>query len=167
MTAMRAVGVGPATGLAIGRLGYSLVAWWLVGRAAIGFPGRFGRFLESAPLRYIGRISYGLYVIHAMVPPLAEWCRYRLGTSFGCPGEPGLAQLLYVTAVSIGLASLSWRYLESPLNGLKRFFPYVTRSSTVASGVGGQSDSIRRAGSSASHPEVVRLSGHVRIPARN
>jgi len=113
--------------LATGKLGWSLLSWWLLGRAADGFGGAFGWLLESRPLRQVGKISYGIYVIHGLLPAISEWSRYRFGTSLGMPQEEGFARLLYVLIVSSLLASLSWRYLEGPLNDLKRFFPYVTR----------------------------------------
>lgn len=77
---------------------------------------RWRRFVLIRPLRYLGRISYGLYLIHVLVlvrfdaavarqlPALAPWLR---GTA------PGLAvRLLVVAGASIAIAALSREYLE-------------------------------------------------------
>ena len=42
---------------------------WFVDGAARGFAGAGGRLLALPPLRYLGRISYGLYLFHG---PLGE-----------------------------------------------------------------------------------------------
>ena len=41
----------------------ALAAAWLIGTAAKGFRGPIGWFLTAPPVVYIGRISYGLYVL--------------------------------------------------------------------------------------------------------
>lgn len=121
------MGVFHSTSYAAEMMGYSLASWWVVGRAATGFGGRFGRILESPPLRYVGRISYGIYVIHNLVPAICEWVGSHWGTRLGLPPEFGPARLVYVTVISLALASLSWRFFERPLNDFKRHFPYVPR----------------------------------------
>jgi peptidoglycan/LPS O-acetylase OafA/YrhL len=45
-------------------LALSLCSFWLVDRAAIGFGGVPGALLQSKPLQYCGKISYGLYIYH-------------------------------------------------------------------------------------------------------
>lgn len=125
--ALRAAALAGSVRLALSRLGWSLLSWWLVGRAAGGFAGPFGRLLECRPVRYVGRISYGVYVLHAAVPWVSAWSRYRLGTSLGYPAEAGAGQLAYVSAMTLLIAGLSWRYFEEPILRLKRFVPYVGR----------------------------------------
>ena len=82
---LRILGTGWSLNFTVERVAYSLIAWWTVARAASGFSGRRGQLLASAPLAYVGRISYGIYVIHALVPFAIEKARDRLGTSFGYP----------------------------------------------------------------------------------
>jgi peptidoglycan/LPS O-acetylase OafA/YrhL len=54
------------------RLSMSILSLYLVANASYkqGFGSYFGTFLESAVATYLGRISYGLYIFHIMVPYL-------------------------------------------------------------------------------------------------
>ena len=101
---------------------WAIVAAYLVVRAATGgFPGLLGRALELRPLVYLGRISYGVYIVHLFVPLAYEAVLHR----FGISGTRSPARwAFWQTAISIALASLSWHFYERPINDLKRFFPY-------------------------------------------
>jgi peptidoglycan/LPS O-acetylase OafA/YrhL len=94
---------------------------WLVGGAAIGFGGMFGWLLNLASLRYLGRISYGIYVYHNFANFLAHKPLRLLNIPY--PHSLWLSLPLEI-GVSIGCASISWHFLEKPLNSLKdRFRP--------------------------------------------
>jgi peptidoglycan/LPS O-acetylase OafA/YrhL len=121
--------IGYRLPLAMSYSGYSLVSLWLVNRAADGFRGPARRLLEAAPLVYLGKISYGIYIFHMIVPYLIEWFRQRTGYGLGYPDQPGFFRFLYVGAVTILLATITWNLFERPLNDLKRFFPYKGRTS--------------------------------------
>ena len=76
------------------------------------------RLLTLAPLVYLGKISYGLYVFHnfcyAVDVPLVEalpWLGF-------VPGP------VLVFAVVVSLAMLSWHLFEGPINRLKDYVPY-------------------------------------------
>ncbi len=103
-------------------LGSALAFGWLVARAAGGANGAVGRWLEGRVLVSIGRISYGVYVIHMFVPGLivlaADPERGR-----ALPSE-GLAALPLLVVLTFGAATLSWHFFEKPIQGLKRFLPY-------------------------------------------
>ena len=73
-------------------------ARWIVGPLAV------------APVAYLGRISYGLYAFH--MPVLRGWLD-RIPFSFLIPRPWG------ALALTVGLAALSWRYFEGPINRLK------------------------------------------------
>jgi peptidoglycan/LPS O-acetylase OafA/YrhL len=81
----------------------------------------FVRFLEWAPLQYLGKISYGLYVYH--FPVIWFTGRIRdLGVSVEV-GSPLVALLSFIGTVAI--ASLSYFALERPFLRLKdRFVAY-------------------------------------------
>ena len=92
----------------------SLLFGWLVWRAAEGSRGWPWRILETGPLVQLGQISYGVYLIHNFAPLVVpdfiahQWV-------------PGLAFMFLFT---VATALLSWRWIESPLLRLKKYFPY-------------------------------------------
>jgi peptidoglycan/LPS O-acetylase OafA/YrhL len=66
--------------------------------------------LGSKPMRFIGRISYGLYVFHPFV---------FYYTFVGFPHLPPLAVGVLAVAFSFACALISWHVMEKPLVGLK------------------------------------------------
>jgi peptidoglycan/LPS O-acetylase OafA/YrhL len=89
---------------------------WLVAGAARGFRGPAGRLLEWRPIVYLGRISYGVYLIHNFSVPLVGFVFPRIGLA------PSLPQAAIAVPTTSGLAALSWRFLERPFNSLKTRF---------------------------------------------
>lgn len=94
--------------------------------------GRFGRMIILVPIRWLGRVSYGVYVFHFFVVAtvLDVWPRV--------PATPWafllhqLALFLAIGGLTCGLAALSWRYYERPLLALRRFVPMPTGVSSSA-----------------------------------
>ena len=86
---------------------------WLVLNAAIGFTGTMGKVFDNPALQYIGRISYGLYLVHNWMPAIVE--KY-LGPMPKYQAAP------IVLAATFGVCVLSWHFFEQPILGLKRFF---------------------------------------------
>src|SRR4030095_4064308 len=84
-----------------------------------------GRLLMWRPIVYLGTISYGIYIWHGLVTDFETILQQQFHASLHVPFAPGFPRLVYVTTVSILLASASWKWLEQPLNGLKRYFPYL------------------------------------------
>lgn len=72
--------------------------------------------LEFPPLVSIGRISYGLYVYHFIMPGVAA----AIAPRYMFAHFP----VLTVVALSFATASLSWFVIEKPLLSLKRLFSY-------------------------------------------
>lgn len=98
---------------------------WIVFAASRGLPGLAGRVLGNPALRYLGRISYGIYLWHFIV--LALLLQYV--PAFGqISPAPGAVRFLCVGALDIGVAALSWHLLEKPINRWKRNAPYRARS---------------------------------------
>ena len=72
--------------------------------------------LESAPLRYLGKISYGLYVYHYGIIAIAValFRKYDLAYSLRSP------QMFFVTmSATLLIATLSFYLLEKPIINLK------------------------------------------------
>lgn len=96
----------------------------VIAYAARGIRGPLGAVLQSRPLVYPGKISYGLYLFHPFVPLLFVAAHIAL------PGSVLIRFVLYgVTTLLI--ATASWYLFEGPINSLKRFFPYSQRSAAT------------------------------------
>lgn len=82
--------------------------------AFIGLP------IRSPVLRYLGKISYGLYVYH-------EAC--VLITDKFLPGNPGLphalVRLVVILTLTVAISAASYRLIESPFLNFKRRFTFV------------------------------------------
>jgi peptidoglycan/LPS O-acetylase OafA/YrhL len=82
--------------------------------------GLLGSLLHAKAIVGLGRISYGVYIIHYPVLLLTERCLSMP------PGLGGWLGPLLHAVVSIGvtllLAGVSWRFLEQPVLQLKRAF---------------------------------------------
>src|SRR5579864_218722 len=76
-------------------------------------------FLRNHTLLYLGKISYGLYVLHEF----AHFCAIRL-VSASTPFMV-VAQSIVGLALTIVLAAASYRWLESPFLRLKERFAHV------------------------------------------
>lgn len=79
------------------------------------------KWLEWPVLRYLGKISYGLYVYHFAM----TWFAARIASDvFNLPYETGKPVTLLLTLTfSVAAASLTYRWIEQPLLNLKnRYF---------------------------------------------
>jgi peptidoglycan/LPS O-acetylase OafA/YrhL len=91
---------------------------WIVWRATEGFDGPIGRVLAHPVSVAIGRISYGIYLVHAFAP-LAVDAVLRTA------GGPGFAALdpwpraLAAWLASLAMATLLWHVVEAPWHRLK------------------------------------------------
>ncbi|NNF54377.1 MAG: acyltransferase [Acidimicrobiales bacterium] len=75
-------------------------------------------FLAFAPLVWIGKRAYGLYLWHNSMPAAFA----RAGVDFSA--QPILRVFLLVAATFV-MAEVSWRVVERPINSLKSRFPYI------------------------------------------
>lgn len=107
-------------------LAVALVGVWLVARAATGMEGPAGRLLQLAPVRYLGTISYGIYVYHRILPDLLPRVARHLGHPdlFAPLGDETLPYLAFYTALSVAVAAISWHCFEGPINRMKNRFEY-------------------------------------------
>jgi peptidoglycan/LPS O-acetylase OafA/YrhL len=97
---------------------------WVVKRAVGGFAGPGGRALAHRVTRGIGRISYGVYLIHAFAPVVVFAVAQSLGAEAWVPASECARAALYA-AVTLALASLMWRWVERPVLAWKSRVPYA------------------------------------------
>ena len=83
---------------------------------------RLTRILEARPLKYLGLISYGLYVVHLPVGVFAEaWLPLEaIAAAMHLPRN--VVDFTVMATISIGLATLSWYLFEAKVLALKDRF---------------------------------------------
>jgi peptidoglycan/LPS O-acetylase OafA/YrhL len=100
--------------------GWGLLFSCIVGWASHGITGPIGTLLQSHPLLYVGKISYGIYVYHAFMHGLFQFAVETTGSMY----QPmGLEKFLVLSSMSMIVASVSWYALEQPVNKVKRLLP--------------------------------------------
>ena len=83
-------------------------------------------------MRFIGRISYGIYLYHLFLIPIG----WEVERQYGLPElKRGLSMFLIYGAISIVLATISWYAIESPINRQKRRFPYPPKRAEAPSAI--------------------------------
>ena len=127
------VAQGPKWGVVHGpgqMIGYSLlgVFYACILLLAVSRPGRspLNRLFSQRWLTTFGRYSYALYLFHLPIGVCLRESVLRPGRIPALLGSHLPGQLLFYAAgigLSLAAALVSWRFYESPLLGLKRFFP--------------------------------------------
>ena len=97
--------------LALGFLAMVLGLWQTDNRWVLGF-------FNFAPLIFLGRISYGLYLIHLFMWPLFDWLSLHSSVIRELP--PFAARL----GLTVLLATAMWHLVEAPILKLKGRFQY-------------------------------------------
>jgi peptidoglycan/LPS O-acetylase OafA/YrhL len=85
--------------------------------------GTLARLFTSRVLRACGKYSYAMYVFNKPIVFLV-WSLAARSAIAETLGRPATLALVYVGAalLSFGCATVSWRVLEKPFLGMKRFF---------------------------------------------
>jgi peptidoglycan/LPS O-acetylase OafA/YrhL len=109
--------------------GYSALAFFfgaLLVLALDAGPARLPRLLSSRVLRFFGRYSYGLYVVHVPLITLARLAGVSpdrfAGTRWELPGLLGYMALMATASILVALAS--WHLYEKHFLRLKSRFTY-------------------------------------------
>lgn len=99
----------------VGTIGYSMNAACAAGLISWALrDGHFARVLSWRPLRYIGEVSYGIYLYHALCFIAVTYLVHFHRTVAG-----GLEQIAVVSAASLGVAAGSYHLFEQPILKLK------------------------------------------------
>lgn len=96
--------------------------WPSLGCMLVIYGGNYGEcrsaaILQFAPLRYIGRISYSLYLWH--------WPLIAIANNI-IQGDLSLVQKLSLAGLSIALGSISYHYVEQPFRRNKRVMQWLS-----------------------------------------
>lgn len=124
---------------------FCVCCFWIVGKAALGnYSGWIKKFLENKRVVYLGKISYGLYIYHNFIHPLLiqsvnklysnltfkryfEKIYYNTHLTFFknfVNNNGSILMVILLFSLTILVASISWRYIEKPINQLKEKFNY-------------------------------------------
>jgi peptidoglycan/LPS O-acetylase OafA/YrhL len=107
---------------------------WIVARAADGDRGIVGELLEAPPMVYLGRISYGVYVLHLIVLYLVDRALHHwLVPEFWQRSYAWFVLSLFTGLTTLLLAMISWYRMERPINRLKHRFRYQPRLAATSS----------------------------------
>ncbi|WP_153304887.1 acyltransferase family protein [Desulfocapsa sulfexigens] len=98
---------------------------WLLFHASQGYGGIAGMILGNRVLRYLGKISLGLFLIHnfsgiliSLLKPVIDIPTNRFSVTI----------LLLRILFTVALAMVSYRFLEKPIAQFKRYVPYPEMS---------------------------------------
>lgn len=108
----------------LGYVSMAGVVWY----AAKGGASAVGRLLEARIMVWLGGISYGLYLWHE-----AAAAMLRVATDGSILELPALLSVPLLGALTVGLAALSARLIESAPMQLKDRFPYLPKPDVVRS----------------------------------
>ena len=92
----------------------------LVGIVKDFFPKLAMVLLNNRQLILLGKISYGIYIYHMFTPGMLKYVQERF--SFSLDGTGIYMPLNFI--VTFGIAYISYRLIEKPINGQKRKFNY-------------------------------------------
>jgi peptidoglycan/LPS O-acetylase OafA/YrhL len=116
-------------------IGYTLLALFfgslLVLTVLAGPRTVLGRTFGTPVLRFFGKYSYGIYVIHGLLHP---WIKHQFPPEAMPKGALFFAavagRIVIGTAISVAAAVLIWHIYEKHFLKLKRFFEYRARTLT-------------------------------------
>lgn len=114
-----------------GRLIAGLTGFFLVGLGAFGWKTWYGKMMGWNWLRFIGRISYGLYIYHwilyiLLYDYISNWVRENFSSTVFILDKlrynSYIVSFFVLTAISLIISFISYKVIEKPLLNLKERF---------------------------------------------
>jgi peptidoglycan/LPS O-acetylase OafA/YrhL len=90
---------------------------WVLAAALTGMKPVYARALSWAPLVYLGKISYGIYVYHVFIFVLLTPLLIPYGISVD---HNSWGRVVILIAATILVASISWHWVEQPFLAWKK-----------------------------------------------
>ena len=92
------------------------LCFWILLNTIFEWEG-LDKFFESPTIKHLGRISYGIYLVHMPIPAIVNLIEKKLNILI-----PPLFELSLYLFITITIANLSFRYIETPFLNLKNRF---------------------------------------------
>ena len=109
--------------------GLALITVFFAGFMVLAMKGGWiQRAMQVAWLRWIGKISYGIYVFHILLAPFYGWLSNHLAPHAGRVEGIALRGVINWVLTTL-IAWASFRFFESPILGLRRYFKTTGRQS--------------------------------------
>jgi len=90
-----------------------------IAAGSVGFRGHLGQFLVNPGLQRIGQVSYGIYLFHNLAPLLTGKILFFLWLGWFDSVYGEIIRIPVFAAVTWALTLASWRWIESPLQGVR------------------------------------------------
>ena len=94
-------------------------------------PGVVCRFFSNRVLRWLGVISYGIYIFHVLLAEVIEWLSRKVAGAHGLAAYFAV-RLVIAAVVSVSAALLSFHFYEKQFLRLKKYFVPVPNGKALS-----------------------------------
>jgi peptidoglycan/LPS O-acetylase OafA/YrhL len=124
LLALRGPGVGPGSSYHMSYIGHSWLALLYLALLLLALTptGPVNGLMRNTGLRWLGQISYGVYLLHQLVSGLAH--SFVLGQHPKLDGWADAAVTALALAITLTAATISWNRLEKPIVRWGHTFKY-------------------------------------------
>ncbi len=92
----------------------------MIATASTGWNNFAGKLLETKFLQKVGLLSYGIYLYHNLAPIILGKTMFFLWWGPYADSAPQIIlRIACFAALTWAMTILSWRYIETPLQGLR------------------------------------------------
>ena len=105
-------------------LGYTVLAFFYASILVLALhpETHVARFLSISPLRFLGRLSYGIYLWHYLLSAKEEALHKKISLAMHPQALASLSVFGIAFGLSVAIAFLSYRIIERPFLRLKEWF---------------------------------------------